>query len=86
MWGFPASSASKESICNAGGPESIPECGRRGNSNQLQYSCLGKMPWTEEHERLQSMGSQRVGHDVATKPPSSDEADLFSGVKVAQSY
>ena len=22
-----------------------------------------KMPWTEEHGRLQSMGSQRVGHD-----------------------
>ena len=22
-----------------------------------------KIPWTEEHGRLQSMGSQRVGHD-----------------------
>ena len=22
-----------------------------------------KIPWTEEHSRLQSMGSQRVGHD-----------------------
>ena len=22
-----------------------------------------KMPWTEEPDRLQSMGSQRVGHD-----------------------
>ena len=22
-----------------------------------------KIPWTEEHDRLQSMGSQRVGHD-----------------------
>ena len=25
-----------------------------------------KMPWTEEPDRLQSMGSQRVGHDRAT--------------------
>ena len=22
-----------------------------------------KIPWTEEHGRLQTMGSQRVGHD-----------------------
>ena len=25
-----------------------------------------KIPWTEEPGRLQSMGSQRVGHDLAT--------------------
>ena len=25
-----------------------------------------KIPWTDEHGRLQSMGSQRVGHDWAT--------------------
>ena len=25
-----------------------------------------KIPWTEEPDRLQSMGSQRVGHDLAT--------------------
>ena len=25
-----------------------------------------KIPWTEEHGRLQSMGSQRVGRDSAT--------------------
>ena len=28
-----------------------------------------KIPWTEEPGRLQFMGSQRVGHDLATKPP-----------------
>ena len=28
-----------------------------GNGNPLQYSCL-KVPWTEEPDRLQSMGSQ----------------------------
>ena len=25
-----------------------------------------RIPWTEEPGRLQSMGSQRVGHDLAT--------------------
>ena len=28
-----------------------------------------KIPWTEEPGGLQSMGSQRVRHDFATKPP-----------------
>ena len=27
-----------------------------------------KVPWTEESERLQSMGSQRVGPNSVTKP------------------
>ena len=27
-----------------------------------------RIPWTEEPGGLQSMGSQRVGHDLATKP------------------
>ena len=26
-----------------------------------------EIPWTEEPGRLQSMGSQKVGHDLATK-------------------
>ena len=28
-----------------------------------------KIPWTEEPSGLQFMGSQRVGHDLVTKPP-----------------
>ena len=28
-----------------------------------------RIPWTEERGRLQSMGSQRVRHDLVTKPP-----------------
>ena len=38
---------------------------REGNGSPLQYSCL-ENPWTEEHGRLQSMGSLRVRHDWAT--------------------
>ena len=39
-----------------------------GTSNPLQYSCLGN-PWTEEPGELKSMGSQKVRHNLATKPP-----------------
>jgi len=28
-----------------------------------------RIPWTEKPGRLQSMGLQRVRHDLATKPP-----------------
>ena len=47
---------------------SIPGSGRspkEGNGNPLQYYFL-EIPWTEEPGRLQSMGSQRVGHDGTT--------------------
>ena len=43
----------------------ISESGRSpgaGHGNPLQYSCLGN-PWTEEPGGLQSIESQRVGHD-----------------------
>ena len=62
---IPPGSDSKESAHNAGDPGSIPGSGRspgEGNGNPFQYSAR-KIPWTEEPDRLQSMGSQRVGHD-----------------------
>ena len=38
-----------------------------GEGNSTQSSTLAwKIPWTEEPGRLQSTGSQRVGHDWAT--------------------
>ena len=54
----------KASASNAGNPGSIPGSGRspgKGNGNPLQYSCLENP--IEELGRLQSTGSQRVGHD-----------------------
>ena len=48
---------------------SIPGWGRspgEGNGNPLQYSCL-EIPWTEESGGLQSMRSQRIGHDIMAK-------------------
>ena len=55
--GFPYSSVSKESACNAGDLGLIPGSGRspsEGNGNPLQYSCLedtmdGGAWWAKVH-------------------------------------
>jgi len=57
---FPCGSAGKESTCNAGDLGSIPGLGRspgEGKGYPLQYSGL------ENSMDLDSMGSQRVGHN-----------------------
>ena len=62
----------KESACQAGDEGLIPGSGSspgEGNGNPLQYSCLGKPMDREEPGGLQFMESQRVGDDLATKPP-----------------
>ena len=62
---FPGGSDGKVSACNAGDPGSIPSLGRSpggGNGNPLQYSCL-EISMYRGAWWLQSMGSQRVGHD-----------------------
>ena len=46
-------------------PGSIRSLGG-GSGNPLQYSCLD-IQWTGEPDGLQSMGSQRVGHDSETE-------------------
>ena len=53
------------SVYIAGDPGSIPGLGRspgEGNANPLQYYCL-ENPVDRGPGRLQSMGSQRVGHN-----------------------
>ena len=45
---------------------SIPGLGRspgEGNGNSLPSILAWKIPWTDKPDRLQSIGSQRVGHD-----------------------
>ena len=38
-----------------------------GKEMAIHFSTLAwKIPWMEEHGKLQFMGSQRVGHDWAT--------------------
>ena len=36
-----------------------------------------KIPWTEEPGGLQSMGSQRVGHDQVTEDAHTDERKVW---------
>ena len=61
--GFPGGSDGKASACNAGvrflGREDTLEKEMAIHSSTLAW----KIPWMEEPGRLQSMGSQRVGHD-----------------------
>ena len=62
---FPGGSDGKSSAYNTGdtvqslGQEDPLEKAMATHSSTLAW----KIPWTEEPGRLQSMGSQRVGHD-----------------------
>ena len=63
--GFPGSSDSKESPCNAGDPGSISRLGRspgEGNSNPLKYPCLVN-PMDRGAWQATIHGSQRVRHN-----------------------
>ena len=59
------SSEGKASAYNVGDPGSIPGSGRSlGEGMATHSSTLAwKILWTENSGRLQSMGSQTVGHD-----------------------
>ena len=59
----------KESICQAGDTGSTPgleRSTREGNSNPVQYSCLGN-PMDRGAWWATVLGLQRVGHDLVTK-------------------
>ena len=63
--------AIQKTTYNTGDPGSVPGSGRssrEGNSNPLQYSCLGN-PMDRGASQAIVQGSQRVGHDWASKPP-----------------
>ena len=67
MWTSLSDSDSKESACNAGDMDLIPESGRspgEGNDYPLQYFCL-ENPVTEEAVGLQSMGSQKDRYELS---------------------
>ena len=66
-WASLVTQSSKESICKVGDLGFIPRLGRSpGLRECLPTSVfwLGESPWTEEPSRLQSMGSQRVRHNL----------------------
>ena len=66
--GFPGGSVIKNPPANAGEAGMILWLGRcSGEEMTTHFSILAwEIPWTEELGRLQSVGSQRVGHDLAT--------------------
>ena len=64
------SSDSEESACNAGDQGLIPGLGRsprEGNAAPPRSNILAwRIPWTEEPGGLQTVGSQRVEHNLVT--------------------
>ena len=62
---FPGGSDGKESACNTMTLGSFPGSGRSpGEGKAIHCSILAwRIQWTEEPGRLQSIGSQRVGHN-----------------------
>ena len=77
-WGlFPDGLDNKEFACNAGELGSVPGLGRSpGGGNATHSRILAwEIPWTEEPGGLQSMGLQRVGHDLVIKQQQSFESD-----------
>ena len=71
IWGFPGGSDGKESACNARDPGLIPGLGKSPGvawdwvEGMAAYSSIlaWRIPWAEEPERLESIGSQRVRHN-----------------------
>ena len=72
IFGLPQWLSGKESVSNKGGLEdssSISGSGRSLEEGMVTHSNIlaWRITWTEDFGGLQSMGSQRVGHDLATK-------------------
>ena len=62
--GFPGGSMVKNPPAGVGDTGDVGSIhGENGNSSILVW----EIPWTEEPGGLQSMGLQRVGHDLVTK-------------------
>ena len=62
---FPDGSDGKQSACDAGDLDSIPGWEDPLEKEIETHSSIlaWRIPWTEKPGGLQSMGSQRVGHD-----------------------
>ena len=63
--GFPGGSDGKESACKAGDLGLVRGSGRSPEKGMVTHSTIlaWRIPCTEEPGGLQSIGSQRVGHD-----------------------
>ena len=63
-------SAMQETRVRSLGQEDLLEKGMATYSSVLVW----RIPWTEEPDRLQPMGLQRVGHDLVTKQQQQQQA------------
>ena len=86
---FPGGSAVRNLPTNTGDTGSTPGSGRSsggGLGKPLQYCCW-RISWTEKPGRLQSMGSQRVGHDLLTKQQWQQQTFFYpKGKKIINKY
>ena len=66
--GFPLGSVVKELPCNEGDLGSISGLGTYAQRKMMSFSSIlaWRISWTDEPSRLQSIGSQRVGHIEST--------------------
>ena len=69
MWGFPGGSVVKNLPANEGVASSVPGLEDPLEKEMATYSSIlvWEIPWTEEPDRLQATGLQRVRFDLATK-------------------
>ena len=76
--GFPGGSAGKESACYAGDLGSIPGLGSPLRKGLATHSSIlaCRIPMDRGAWWVQSMGSQRVGYDWATKHSSTERSTL----------
>ena len=54
-----------------------------GREDPLEKEMAWRIPWTEEPVRLQSVGSQRVGHDCVTLLTTARKAGSFPSSRPA---
>ena len=70
--GFPGGSDSKESACNVGDLDLTPGLGRSPGEGNDSSILAWRIPWTEEPGIVQSMGLQRVEHNLSTNTLNSE--------------
>ena len=79
--GFPGGSVEINLLATAEDTHSISGLGRPQEEMTTHYRVLTwKIPWTEKSRRLQSMGSQRTGHDLVTRYANKTKMLQTSGI------
>ena len=79
--GFPGGSVEINPLATAEDTRSITGLGRPQEEMTTHFRVLTwKTPWTEKPRMLQSMGSQRTGHDLVTRYANKTKMLQTSGI------